>query len=180
MDIPSIAGELTKLLAPALPYLTGLAGKAGETIAGEIAKDTWAAAKELWARIGKKVEAKDAALGAVQELAKDPDKALYREVLRDQLEEILHADVALAGDVGQLLINTGVLEQTQITTTATDNATVIHFHGDFTQNVTKILQAMNVEPEEDLRQATEAYLEFLLERYQSLDFRGMGVSDKVP
>jgi formylglycine-generating enzyme required for sulfatase activity len=35
-------------------------------------------------------------------------------------------------------------------------------------------------PSEDLRQATERYLTHLVDRYRYLDFKGMGVSDRVP
>ncbi len=35
-------------------------------------------------------------------------------------------------------------------------------------------------PAEDLRRATASYLQFLVARYQYLDFKGMGVSDRVP
>ena len=35
-------------------------------------------------------------------------------------------------------------------------------------------------PATDLREATEAYLKHLVDKYQYLDFRGMGVSDRVP
>ena len=33
---------------------------------------------------------------------------------------------------------------------------------------------------EELQQATERYLTYLLDRYRFLDFKGMGVSDRVP
>ena len=35
-------------------------------------------------------------------------------------------------------------------------------------------------PEADLRKATKDYLTFVVDRYRYLDFRGMGVSDRVP
>jgi formylglycine-generating enzyme required for sulfatase activity len=35
-------------------------------------------------------------------------------------------------------------------------------------------------PPENLRQATERYLQYLLERYRYLDFKGMGIADRVP
>jgi len=35
-------------------------------------------------------------------------------------------------------------------------------------------------PAEDIRQATERYLQHLVDRYRYLDFKGMGISDRVP
>src|ERR1044071_32847 len=35
-------------------------------------------------------------------------------------------------------------------------------------------------PPQDLTRVTERYLEHLVDRYRHLDFRGMGVSDRVP
>ncbi|TKJ29986.1 MAG: hypothetical protein CEE40_06785 [Chloroflexi bacterium B3_Chlor] len=35
-------------------------------------------------------------------------------------------------------------------------------------------------PEADLRQVTERYLQYLVDRYQYLDFKGMGISERVP
>jgi hypothetical protein len=35
-------------------------------------------------------------------------------------------------------------------------------------------------PAEELRQATQRYLEYLVDRYSYLDFKGMGIADRVP
>lgn len=179
-DIPYMAQALATTLAPALPYLLGLANKAAEGTAGQIGKEVWENAKKLWLWIRPKVEKEPAIEVALQEVGKDPDNEIFRSFLAQQLQLLLSKDPVFATETGQLLINMGVLNQTQVMTIASDHATVIHIHGDVNQNVTKILQAMDVDKREDLRQATEAYLQFLLERYQNLDFRGMGVSDKVP
>jgi hypothetical protein len=45
----------------------------------------------------------------------------------------------------------------------------------------RLLQAVSRRtPDRDLERATDRYLEYLVDRYRYLDFRGMGVSDRVP
>jgi hypothetical protein len=72
MDIVALAGAVTTVLAPLLPYLL----KAGETAAEEtgkaVAGQSWEWAKSLWTKLKPGVEAKPAALEAVQDVAHAP------------------------------------------------------------------------------------------------------------
>lgn len=63
------AGSRHEFLAPALPYLIGLGGKAAEEAAKESGK---AGVKKVWDKLRPKVEAKEAAREAADDLAADP------------------------------------------------------------------------------------------------------------
>src|SRR5215510_10674284 len=96
MDIVALAGAATTVLAPLLPYLL----KAGETAADEagkaIAGQSWEWAKSLWTRLKPKVEAKEAALEAAQDVAESPKDQGAQVALQRQLEKLLTKDQSLA------------------------------------------------------------------------------------
>jgi hypothetical protein len=103
MDIVTLAGAATTLLAPLLPYLL----KAGESAADEAGKaiggKSWEWAKSLWTKLKPQVEAKEAALEAAQDVAASPKNEKAQGALQYQLEKLLTKDQSLAEEVSQLL-----------------------------------------------------------------------------
>ena len=103
MDIVALAGAVTTALAPLLPYLL----KAGETAADEagkaIAGQSWEWAKSLWTKLKPKVEAKEAALEAAQDVAESPGNKNAQGALQYQLEKLLTKDQSLAEEVSRWL-----------------------------------------------------------------------------
>ena len=103
MDIVALAGAVTTVLAPLLPYLL----KAGETAAEEtgkaVAGQSWEWAKSLWTRLKPAVEAKPAALEAAQDVAESPTDEELQTALRVQLRKLLTEDKSLAEEVSHLL-----------------------------------------------------------------------------
>lgn len=103
MDIVALAGSVTTVLAPLLPYLL----KAGETAADEagkaIAGQSWEWAKSLWTKLKPKVEAKEAALEAAQDVAESPKDEEAQLALRRQLTKLLTKDQSLAEEVSRWL-----------------------------------------------------------------------------
>jgi hypothetical protein len=100
MDIAELTKIVTTTLVPVLPYLL----KAGAEEAGKkMAGDTWDWAKELWAKIRPKVEAKSAALEAAHDVAQTPEDNNAQAALRMQFKKLLTEDEALAGEVAQWL-----------------------------------------------------------------------------
>jgi formylglycine-generating enzyme required for sulfatase activity len=110
----------------------------------------------------------------------EKDRQWFNQILRRELSQLgnLHRFEAIIGGVivqdstiGGNLITGGE----HVTIQA---ATVIMAH----QVAETLWQHLNPPrpSAELLRQATEGYLTYLLDRYQHLDFKGMGVSDRVP
>ncbi len=102
-----LPAQLVQFLAPYLSYLVKglkLAGqeaakKLGEK-AGEQGLDQ---AKALWEKLRPKVEAKPAALEAVQDAAEHPDDEDALAALRLQLKKLLAEDQPLAQELARLL-----------------------------------------------------------------------------
>jgi len=194
MDIPLLADALTMFLAPALPYLMGLGGKAAEEAAKKLGEEGLEEAKALWGRLKPKVEAtQPAALETAQDVAATPDDERARTVLSYQLQKVLGTDSALAQEVERLLDEAGALNVYQARVegsgavaqdesvaagaggiAARRDVNVVYLAGEIWKGISREL------PPEDLWEATEDYLDFLTQRYQYLDFKGMGVSDRVP
>jgi hypothetical protein len=103
MDIGALASSAATALMPLLPYLL----KAGETAAEEtgkaVAGQSWEWAKSLWTRLSPKVEAKEAALEAAQDVAHAPDDQDAQAAFRQQLKKLLTEDQSLAEDVSRWL-----------------------------------------------------------------------------
>ena len=103
MDPTQLSQQIVQILAPALPFLLGLGGKAAEEAAKKLGAEAWEGAKALWAKLKPKVEANPAAQEAVQEAADHPEDADARAALRLQLRKLLAEDEALAYEVQQAL-----------------------------------------------------------------------------
>ena len=101
MEIGVLTKVITDALVPFLPVLLKPGGEA-EKIARE-AGETWNRAKEVWAKLRPKVEAKPAALEVVQELATEPDDADVQAAFRLQLKKLLTQDEALAETLSSLI-----------------------------------------------------------------------------
>ena len=103
MDPTQLSQQIVQILAPALPFLLGLGGKAAEEVAKKLGAEAWEVAKALWAKLKPKVQANPAAQEAVQEAADHPEDADARAALRLQLRKLLAEDEALAYEVQQAL-----------------------------------------------------------------------------
>jgi len=103
MDVVALAGSVTTVLAPLLPYLL----KAGETAAEEtgkaVAGQSWEWAKSLWTRLKPKVEAKPGALEVAQDAAQDPKDQDAQAAFRRLLKKLLTEDQSLAEEVTRWL-----------------------------------------------------------------------------
>ncbi len=112
MDPALLASALHEFLAPALPVLLGLSGKAAEAAATESGK---AGVKKLWEKLKPKIEGKEAAKEAAADLAADPSDADAQAAFRRQLKKLLSADEELAGEVARSLGVAGVAFQAEQT-----------------------------------------------------------------
>jgi len=104
---PQLPAQLVQLLAPYLPYLVKgikLAGQEAAKKLGEKASEQgFDHAKALWEKLRPKVEAKPAALEAVQDAAEHPDDEDALAALRLQLKKLLAEDQPLAQELARLL-----------------------------------------------------------------------------
>jgi hypothetical protein len=102
---------LTAFLAPFLPTLMklggkaleGIATKAGETTGTKLTEQALNKANAIWEKLFPKVEAKESAKEAAEDVAKAPDDADAQAALRLQLKKILDSDPDLAGAIDQML-----------------------------------------------------------------------------
>jgi hypothetical protein len=113
---------LTSFLAPVLPFLLGMAGKAADAAAGEFGKDRFNQAKTIWGKLRPKLAEKPAAEEAAIELAAQPDDPDLQTVFRMQLKKIVESDPALAAELAQLMQQTAPTSATQINQTVTGDS----------------------------------------------------------
>jgi len=113
-----LPAQLVQFLAPYLSYLVKglkLAGQEAAKKLGEKASEQgFDQAKALWEKLRPKVEAKPAALEAVQDAAEHPDDEDALAALRLQLKKLLAEDQALAQELARLLPQSGLAGQTVI------------------------------------------------------------------
>ena len=98
MDPSTLASELVKILVPFLvaggaEIAKGAAGKVGENFVAQI-----------WEKLRPKVQAKEAAREAVQDVISAPNDADAQTVLKKQFEKILVSDETLANDLQILIV----------------------------------------------------------------------------
>lgn len=103
MDISELAHTVAVYLTPFLPYLVKASEKAAEEAGKKFGGEAWDKAKSVWAKLGPKVEAKPAALDAVQDVAASSSDEDAIDSLRLQLKKLLKDDDQLASDIAQQL-----------------------------------------------------------------------------
>jgi predicted NACHT family NTPase len=196
---------LTAFLAPALPFLV----KGGEKLAEMSAEKIGGAApeliKEVWERLRGAIDNKPAAKEAVHDLATLPDDADFQAALRVQLKKILQADHELAQQLAGLMQQSeqkkanqtqqqgdgAIAQAAKNAVAATTGAvgvggnvggdvTVLNIEAGAISYDQLWAQIGKPKPTLDLERVTTRYLQNLLDRYQFLDFRGMGISDRIP
>jgi hypothetical protein len=98
MDIAA----LTAFLAPVLPWLLKVGGRAADLAADKASAEAIGFAERLWGKLRGKVEAKEAAKEAAEDVAHNPNDEEFRTVLMVQLKKLLADDPELAAEVARL------------------------------------------------------------------------------
>jgi hypothetical protein len=160
---------LTILLAQALPVLRSAGGKAAEKVVEEAGKQAG-----LWAKLRGKVEAKPAAAEAAEDVALEPDDEGARASLRHQLGKILAADPDLAAEIAQLVAAARPSFQVTFESGARVGTVVINANAGPADSKALWQSLGTAHPSADLTRATAVYLQNLVQRYQYLDFKGLG------
>jgi hypothetical protein len=115
---PQLPAQLVQSLAPFLPLLVKGVESVGQevvkTIIEKVGEQAFERAKALWDKLRPKVEARPAALEAVQDAANHPDDEDALAALRLQLKKLLAEDPAFAQELADLLPRSGPAGQTVI------------------------------------------------------------------
>lgn len=94
---------LTTFLAPFLPYLLKKGEQAADAAIERFGEAAWERAQALWGKLRPKVDDKEAAREATEDVAAAPDDELARSALQLQLRKLIADDPDLAGDLAELL-----------------------------------------------------------------------------
>ncbi|MBI3875960.1 MAG: hypothetical protein HY300_08385, partial [Verrucomicrobia bacterium] len=98
MDIPTLAADVAKTLAPALPFLKWGVEKAAEGAIGELGK-------QLWEKLRNKITANAGARKAAEQLAINPNDRTAQAALAAEIKKILAEDPSLAKSVSKIVQN---------------------------------------------------------------------------
>ena len=120
MDIAA----LTAFLAPLLPRLLDIGGRLGDAITERVGDEVYGFASRIWARLRGKVEEKESAKEAVEDVARDPSDEDLQTVLRIQLKKLLAEDEALAADVSRIWSEAQAAGAVTVTVTASGAGSV--------------------------------------------------------
>ncbi|MBE2294417.1 MAG: SUMF1/EgtB/PvdO family nonheme iron enzyme [Phycisphaerales bacterium] len=186
MDITELVGKLTTLL---------IAQKSAEYLESEPSP-----ARAIWERLQPSLAARPNAQEALNDCWAQPDDAELQVALRVQIKKML-VDPQLAADLTPLLAKVdakpsyfaqagaqGVIAQDEsvaahhvaVGRDVNGNVIVINVNA-ARMDPDRLARAIAFqEPSVDFTRATAAYLDWLWDRYRYLDFRGMGIADRVP
>lgn len=112
IDPALVAQTVTTFLVPFLPALLKLGEEAEKEVVKKTVDAGWEEAQTVWHKIHPKLEAKPAALEAVQDVAVSPDNNDAQAALRQQLKKLLTEDESWAEEVAQIMAQgerTGVI-----------------------------------------------------------------------
>lgn len=113
---------LTALLTPCLPFLIRAAESASTDIGKDIGKDAWATAKKIWDKLKPKLDQKESARIAAEQVAANPTSEGRQQFFREELELLLKEDAELAAAIAQILQDSPVQPgAVQINQTITGN-----------------------------------------------------------
>ena len=93
---------LTTFLAPFLPHLLAAGENIVQGAAKQLSGEAWEHAKRLWGKLRGKVDERESAREAAEEVAKAPEDPRAVGALELQLEKLLAADPALLAEVTRL------------------------------------------------------------------------------
>ncbi|MBK7449935.1 MAG: hypothetical protein IPJ47_11085 [Anaerolineales bacterium] len=99
MDIPQLAQEVAKILAPFLPYLIAGTKAAAEEAGKQFGKAAWDKAVELWGKMKPKVEANPDAKSAVEKVSAKPEDTRLLGNLEYEVEQIFKQDIEFAQSI---------------------------------------------------------------------------------
>jgi hypothetical protein len=114
---------LIALLRPCLSSLIQAGGAAAvESAGGQIGTDAWETAKKIWDKLHPKLNAKEDARIAAEQLAAKPDSEARKAVFQEELEALLKENPDLAEAIAQIMQESpATTAGVQVTQTVTNN-----------------------------------------------------------
>jgi hypothetical protein len=114
---------LIALLRPCLSFLIQAGGTAVvESAGGQIGTDAWETAKKIWDKLHPKLNAKEDARIAAEQLAAKPDSEARKAVFQEELEALLKENPDLAEAIAQIMQESpATTAGVQVTQTVTNN-----------------------------------------------------------
>lgn len=94
---------LTAFLTPFLPFLIKFGEKSAESVATKFGEDSWNKAKKVWDKLQPKVEAKEDAKVATEQVAAKPDSKARQALFQEELETLLEENPDLVEAIAQIL-----------------------------------------------------------------------------
>ncbi|MBI3166090.1 MAG: SUMF1/EgtB/PvdO family nonheme iron enzyme [Chloroflexi bacterium] len=178
MDIPHLAQETAKILAPFLPYLIAGTKAAAEEAGKQFGKAAWDKAAELWGKLKPKVEANPDAKSAVEKAAGKPEDKRLLGNLEYEFEQIFEQDIEFAQTIkaGNYSV---VIGRDMKNSVALNNSNGNQVANNITGPVTQTTNVYNNAPQsssEDLKiaEARIKYLRSLRKSCYSLPLTALG------
>jgi hypothetical protein len=94
---------LTTFLAPFLPFLLKQGEQAADAAIDRLGAAAWKRAQALWGALRPKVDDKEAAREAAEDVAAAPEDELARSALQLQLRKLIADDPDLARELAEML-----------------------------------------------------------------------------
>lgn len=121
---------LTALLTPFLPFLLKFGEKSAETAGSKFTEEGWNQAKKIWDKLHPKVEAKEDAKVAAEQLAAKPDSKPRQAVFQEELETLLKENPDLVKAIAQIM-----QEESPAAKTASNKQTITNNEGQAINNM---------------------------------------------
>jgi len=114
---------LIALLRPCLSALIQLGGTAAaESMGSQIGTDAWETAKKVWHQLSPKLNEKEDARIAAEQLAAKPESEARKAVFQEELETLLKENPDLAAAIAQIMQESpATTSGVQINQTVTNN-----------------------------------------------------------
>ncbi|HEY9697640.1 MAG TPA: CHAT domain-containing protein [Trichocoleus sp.] len=94
---------LTAFLAPFLPFLMKFGEKASEKAGEKFGESAWTKAMGIWSKLHPKLEAKDDARIAAEQVATKPESEARKAVFQEELDTLLKENPDLAKEIARIL-----------------------------------------------------------------------------
>lgn len=178
MDIPQLAADVAKFIAPFLPFLIAGTKAAAEEAGKQFGKAAWEKAVELWGKLKPKVEEKPAAQEAVEDVVKNQENEDAQAAFRRQLTKLFEADGALVNFISETITFENVVN----TRGNVENAIVIAGNNNTAINVTNHIQGnvYNGPAPRNPQDALKVYRAVMTNMTSSLSMRGIDLRASDP
>lgn len=102
MDAITLTTLIAPFITPFLPFLLKFGEKSAETAGAKLGEEGWNKAKKIWDKLHPKVEAKEDAKVAVEQVAAKPDSKPRQAVFQEELETLLKENPDLVEAIAQI------------------------------------------------------------------------------